>query len=326
MEALWFCVVAVMLAIYAVLDGFNLGAGIIHLFLARGDSERRSMLAAASPFWDGNEVWLLLTGGALYCAFPAIFASRGFYLGAIVLLWLLVLRGIGMVLRGRIRNPNGQRVLGTALAIASVLLTVSLGAAIGYLVGTVARASGGVPDWLPALSALCGLAVLTLQSAAWIALKSNGELQSRCRRLASGVWWIVLLCYAAVTAASLTSQPHILESLLANSWICAFAVVALAGLIGTRLCLSIGFDLGVFASASCVIVGLLASVAASQFPYLVARNLTAYNATTAPQGVSASALWWIAAFLIAVGYNIVHHRSSRNRLPSRKLATVPARS
>ncbi len=104
MEVLWFCMIAAMLAVYAILDGFDLGAGVIHLFLARTESERRTVLAAVGPFWDGNEVWLLLAGGALYCAFPAVYASRGVYFAAIVLVWLLILRGIAMEFRNRVES------------------------------------------------------------------------------------------------------------------------------------------------------------------------------------------------------------------------------
>src|ERR1700733_3429793 len=130
MEALWFCIVAVMFVMYAILDGFDLGSGVIHLFLARTESERRMVLSAAGPFWDGNEVWLLLAGGALYYAFPAVYSSPGVYLAAIVLLWLLLLRGIGMDFRNRVQNPGARRTLDIACGVASLLLALSLGGAV----------------------------------------------------------------------------------------------------------------------------------------------------------------------------------------------------
>ena len=183
---------------------------------------------------------------------------------------------------------------------------------LGGAVGLVIR---GTLDWFTVLCSVCGLAVLTLQSATWIAGKSTGELQRRCRRLASGVWWVALSGYAAMTAVSLADQPHILDNLLAqspgSSSISAFAVLALAGLIGTRLCLSVGFDFGAFASASCLIAGLLTSVAAGQFPYLLNHGLTVYTAGSAPHGMSASAILWIPVFILAVGYNVGRHRLFR---------------
>ena len=107
MEMLWYGVVSVMLAVYVVLDGFDLGAGALHLFVARGDTERRTVLGAIGPFWDGNEVWLLAGGGALVLAFPLAYAVgfSGFYLPLILVLWLMVLRGLSIELRSHLPNP-----------------------------------------------------------------------------------------------------------------------------------------------------------------------------------------------------------------------------
>ncbi len=179
----------------------------------------------------------------------------------------------------------------------SILLALSLGTAVGVVIR-------GALDWFAILCGVFALAVLTLQSAAWMTLKSTGGLQRRCRRLAEGIWWAVVLCYAGVTAASLAAEPHMLDRLLAHSTdgtsICALSVIALAGLIGTRLCLGVCFDLGAFASASCLIAGLLTTVAAGQFPYLLTHNLTVYNAGSSASGLNVSALWWIPAFALAV--------------------------
>src|ERR1700761_6046311 len=104
METLWFCLVAVMIAIYVILDGFDLGAGIVHLLVARNEKERRQVIASIGPVWDGNEVWLLASGGTLYFAFPLLYASAfsGFYLPLMIVLWLLILRGISLELRNHI--------------------------------------------------------------------------------------------------------------------------------------------------------------------------------------------------------------------------------
>src|SRR5258705_9189565 len=107
METIWFCLVALMIALYALLDGFDLGAGAIHLLVAKTDQERRQVLAAIGPVWDGNEVWLLAAGGAIFFAFPLLYASgfSGFYLPLMMVLWLLMLRGIGIELRSHFSDP-----------------------------------------------------------------------------------------------------------------------------------------------------------------------------------------------------------------------------
>src|SRR5580704_9948198 len=106
METTWFIFVAVTIAIYVVLDGFDLGAGVIHLFVARSEAERRAVIASIGPVWDGNEVWLLAGGGTLYFAFPGLYASSfsGFYLPLMMVLWLLMLRGISIEFRSHVNS------------------------------------------------------------------------------------------------------------------------------------------------------------------------------------------------------------------------------
>src|ERR1700737_4985196 len=115
METIWFCIVAFMIAMYVLLDGFDLGAGAIHLWVAKTDEERRQVLASIGPVWDGNEVWLVAGGGTLYFAFPALYASgfSGFYLPLMIVLWLLVLRGISIEFRNHIDSPVTARLAGT---------------------------------------------------------------------------------------------------------------------------------------------------------------------------------------------------------------------
>src|SRR5712664_3904317 len=111
MGTLWFCLVAMMITVYVVLDGFDLGAGAIHLLVAKTDEERRQVLASIGPVWDGNEVWLIAGGGTLYFAFPALYSAAfsGFYLALMMVLWLLILRGISIELRSHIESRSGSR-------------------------------------------------------------------------------------------------------------------------------------------------------------------------------------------------------------------------
>ncbi len=315
MEALWFCIVLAMLATYAILDGFELGAGIVHLCITPTETERRTMLADSGSGWDGNEIWLLLAGGAFYCAFPAVSASRGFYLAAATLLSLLILRATGLRIRDRVEDPRSRSWLDRALGLASILLALSLGTAVGWMIRSVSpvSSSGPVTVWLPLLCGVSSLAVLTLQGAAWMAFQASGDFQLRCRRFASGLWWAVLLSYSGLAAVSLVAEPHLLENLTEHSWICACAVMALAGLVGARLCLNVDFDLGVFVSVSGGIAGLLASAATGLFPSLPPRGLTGFNIGSAHYAT------WLLAFALAAGYNVYRHLWFRNQqLPVRR--------
>src|SRR5664280_2475398 len=136
METVWFCLVAVMIAMYVVLDGFDLGAGAVHLFVARTDAERRAVLRSIGPVWDGNEVWLLAGGGTLYFAFPALYASSfsGFYLPLMIVLWLLILRGTSIEFRNHMQRLVWQPLWDAVFAAASALLAIFFGAALGNVV------------------------------------------------------------------------------------------------------------------------------------------------------------------------------------------------
>src|SRR5450759_561604 len=136
METIWYCLVAVMIAVYVVLDGFDLGAGIVHLFVARTEGERRAVLGSIGPVWDGNEVWLLTGGGVLYFAFPALYASAfsGFYLPLMMVLWLLILRGIAIEFRNQISNALWTPFWDGVFSLASGLLAIFFGAALGNVV------------------------------------------------------------------------------------------------------------------------------------------------------------------------------------------------
>src|SRR4030042_4884198 len=133
MELLWFCIVAFMVTMYVILDGFDLGAGIIHLIAAKSDHERRTILNAIGPVWDGNEVWLVAAGGVLYMAFPQVYASSfsGFYLPLMIVLWLLMLRGLGIEFRHRLQSPMWRNFWDVVFSVGSLLLAIFFGAALG---------------------------------------------------------------------------------------------------------------------------------------------------------------------------------------------------
>src|SRR6266446_2661602 len=212
MATLWFCLVAAMLAAYATLDGFDLGAGIIYLFIARTDEERRAVLRAVGPIWDGNEVWLIAAGGVLFMAFPTLYASSfsGFYLPLMIVLWLLMLRGISVEFRNHLESPAWAPGWDIVFAGASAALAGFYGAAIGNVVrGVPLDNSGnfflplwtnfrtgkevGILDWFTILVGLATFFAMGEHGALWVAMKTEGELETRCRRLARVGWWAVLL-------------------------------------------------------------------------------------------------------------------------------------
>src|SRR5215203_3428968 len=145
METFWFVAVAFMIAMYVLLDGFDLGAGAIHPFVARNDDERRMIIRAIGPVWDGNEVWLIAAGGTLFFAFPQLYASSfsGFYLPLIMVLWLLMIRGLSIELRSHLKDPLWASFWDAAFFFGSALLVIFFGAALGNVVRGVPVAEDG---------------------------------------------------------------------------------------------------------------------------------------------------------------------------------------
>src|SRR5271165_4746805 len=201
MASLWFCIVAVMIATYVVLDGFDLGAGAIYLIAAKTNDERRRVLRAIGPVWDGNKVWLLAAGGTLYFAFPQLYASSfsGFYLPLMIVLWLLMLRAIGIEFRVHIDNPIWTEFFDVVFAVSSILLCVFLGAALGNVVrGVPLDATGyffeplwtnfrlgpqtGILDWFTILVGVQALLALMMHGGLWVQLKTHGAVSERAGR------------------------------------------------------------------------------------------------------------------------------------------------
>jgi cytochrome d ubiquinol oxidase subunit II len=334
METTWFCLVALMLATYVVLDGFDLGAGISHLLIARTGEERCAVLRSIGPVWDGNEVWLLAAGGTLYFAFPALYASSfsGFYLPLMIVLWLLILRGISIEFRNHIEGLVWQPLWDAVFAGSSALLAIFFGAALGNVVRGVpldragdfflplwtnfaAGPDAGILDWYTVLVALAALLTLTVQGALWLALKNGGALHQRARALASLVWWGVLAAAVAVTLVSFRIQPHLQESFAARRWAYVFPLLALAGLTGMKIMNAAGRDRDAFLCSCTFIVGLLTSVAAGLYPYVLpsstdpALSLTIYNTAAAHYGLEVGLIWFIPGMILTTAYFVYTYRS-----------------
>jgi cytochrome d ubiquinol oxidase subunit II len=333
MEILWFSLVAVMFAGYVILDGFDLGAGILHLFVARTDAERRRVLRSIGPVWDGNEVWLVAGGGTLYFAFPALYASSfsGFYLPLMVVLWLLILRGISIELRNHIDSAAWKPLWDVVFCFASALLAVLFGAALGNLVrGVPLNAQGefflplwtdfqigpepGILDWYTVLTGLFAFVTLTLHGARWLILKTEGEIRERAEALAAKVWWAVFACTVLVSWITFQIQRHIPASFAERPWGFLFPALALAGLAGVRFFGNRKREMKAFLSSCLYLAAMLASAAFGMFPYVLPSagepkfGLTLYNAATSRHGLEIGLRWWIPGMLLAGVYHYFVYR------------------
>jgi cytochrome d ubiquinol oxidase subunit II len=339
MGTLWFALVAFMLTMYVVLDGFDLGAGILHLFVARSPKERSILVNTIAHVWDGNEVWLLAAGGTLYFAFPMLYASAfsGFYLPLTIVLWLLMARAAGIELRHYVHHPLWLTFWDAAFCVASALLAVFFGAALGNVVrGVPLNADGyffeplwttftivpetGILDWFTTLMGLVALATLTLHGANYLAMKTTDELQRRARNTASVMVWVVVLTSLAAFAAVWSFDTRLWNNFNDHPWGFLFPIAGAAGLALTTAGIRSRRDGLAFTGSSLFIGGMLGATAFSLYPLLLpastdlSRSITIENAAAAEYGLSVGLRWWTIGMLLAGSYFVIAYRTFRGKV------------
>ncbi len=339
METVWFCLVAIMIAFYVVFDGFDLGAGLAHLFVGRTEAERAAILQAIGPVWDGNEVWLLAGGGTLYFAFPALYSSSfsGFYLALMIVLWLLILRGISIEFRNHIDSEMWMPFWDVVFGASSGLLALLYGVALGNVVrGVPLGADGffflplwtdflpgqkaGVIDWYTVLTGLASLAALSMHGSLWVTMKTTGELRARSRQFAGRSWWAAAAMTAAITPVSFWIQPHLGERFAEAPWGAVFPALAVAGLAGAWIYGRRDRDGMAFLASCAYLLGMMTSVVFGVYPYVLpsnvdaSRSLTVFNAAAPHYGLQVGLYWWFPGIVLVTGYFIFAYRHSHGRI------------
>ncbi len=340
METLWFYLVAAMVAVYVVLDGFDLGTGALHLFIARTDPERRTVLQSIGPVWDGNEVWLLAGGGAMVLAFPRLYASgfSGFYLPLMMVLWLLILRAISIEFRSHLKSPIWRPIWDVVFSVSSLLLTIFLGAALGNVVRGVPlgedgyffaplwtsfRPTGsdlGILDWYTLTVGLASFLALTYHGAMWVILKTEGEIRERAKRAARWTWPPLLLFVALVTFSTFLVQPQVAERMNGTPVAYLLPLVALGGILSSRRFMAGGRELASFLGSAAFLVFMLMSVVFGLYPMVLpaagdpAASLTVFNAAGPPYALRVALFWWIPGMILVVGYTTFIYRQMAGKV------------
>jgi cytochrome d ubiquinol oxidase subunit II len=327
MAALWFALLALMLAVYVTLDGFDFGVGILHTLVARTDAERRQVLSAIGPVWDGNEVWLLAAGGVLFLAFPRAYAAgfSGFYLPLIVVLWLLILRGLAIELRSHETHPLWGAFWDAVLPFASGLLTIVLGAALGNLIrGVPLDATGyfqlplfesfsprgtlGVLDWYTVTSGVLALAVLSMHGALYLVWKTDGAVAARARQAARVAWWLVLAIGVVATIETWAVRPALYGMMVERRWPLALVALAFGAFGWIPAALRRPGDRAPFLASAAFLVGILGATAAGLYPDLLAStvgsgfSITAESARSGDYGLRVALLWWVPGMILVTAY------------------------
>lgn len=339
MAMLWFWLVSVLVAVYVVMDGFDFGAGILHLFVAKTDAERREVLGAVGPLWDGNEVWLLAGGGSMFLAFPKVLAAgfSGFYLALFLVLWFLILRAIAIEFRSHVQDVLWRQLWDAGFSVASFVLPVLFGAALGNVLRGVpldgsgyfelalwtnfrVSAQPGILDWYTVLIGVFALVTVAAHGSLFLAWKTRGPVHDRAMALAPRLWGGVVAMWIVATVASFKVTPALFGALPGAPLAWLAVAIFLAGLVLVFLGLKSRRPLMAFLGSGAFILGILAATAACVYPVMLkstldpAFSLTATNALAGTAGLHAALGWWFLAFLLVLGYYTFLFRFHRGKV------------
>ncbi|WP_027137574.1 cytochrome d ubiquinol oxidase subunit II [Gaetbulibacter saemankumensis] len=350
MELFWYIILIMMLAIYVILDGYDFGAGIIHLFFAKNEKDKKAITNAIGPFWDANEVWLIASGGVLFFAFPTLYASSfsGFYLPLMMILWLLIFRAIGLELRGQIHNHLWESLWDKAFGIASLLLALFFGIALGNIVrgvnlGMVTNGVStqeahyfflplwnpsfsphaehlGIIDWFTILLGIIGVVALTIHGANWIIFKTNSELNLKLKTVVYRLNLILLLLVIISILIWHIIDPKPFRNFLDMPWLWIFPIITITGLTGLFRINQFKKDGLGFLFSSLFLFGGITTTVASIFPALLPStnkinpDLTLYNMAADHYGLSVGMNWFIVAAILVIIYFIIQYKVFKGKM------------
>jgi cytochrome bd ubiquinol oxidase subunit II len=305
LNLLWFILLGVLLAGYAILDGFDLGVGILHL-AARNEKERRLMINSIGPLWDGNEVWLVTFGGAMFAAFPSAYASifSGFYVAFMILLFALIFRAVSMEFRGKRDSQAWRRFWDYSFFGASALATFLFGVAVGNaLVGIPIDASGEFAGSFfdlvrpyPILFGLLTLSFAAMHGAIYVYLKTEGELQQLAHRWMWRGFGFALIAYVLATIFTLAFIPNAVRNFIDHDWAWIIVVLTVLAFANIPRAIFTGRPFYAFLSSSLTIVALVFLFSLTIYPNLVtssispAYSLNIYNAASSQKTLGIMAI------------------------------------
>jgi cytochrome bd ubiquinol oxidase subunit II len=307
-----FIVIAFMLAMYVLLDGYDLGVATVTPLVARTDAEREGSMHSIGPFWNGNEVWLIAAGGALFALFPAAYAASfsGFYLAFMVVLWLLMFRGVAMELRSHFPSQIWHQFWDACFAGSSALLIVLFGVALGNLLrgvplGSQGYFSGTFAELLNPYACLVGvfaLAALALHGALFLIMRTQGAACERTRALVSRLWAVALVLYVIVSLSTIAERG------IVPSWVDAIPVLSLGTLIWALVAARGNRDGTAFAASSLWLASLVLQAAATIYPYLLPNlppgrgGISIFDAAPSPVALASALTVTIVGLAAVVVY------------------------
>ncbi|WP_373044591.1 cytochrome d ubiquinol oxidase subunit II [Vulgatibacter sp.] len=324
----WFVLLGVLLAGYAILDGFDLGVGILHP-VAKTDLERRTILNSIGPIWDGNEVWLVTFGGALFAAFPEAYATvfSGFYTAFMLLLLALIFRAVSLEFRSKVQNARWRHAWDHAFFGASLLATLLFGVAVGNAMYGVPLNARGIYvgtffDLLNWYALLCGalaVALFSMHGSIYLYLKTEGALQERIHHQIWRTFGFFLVLYFLVTIATLVAVPRSLQNFDEHPWAWIVVVLNVLAVANVPRAIYQRRPVYAFVSSSATIAALVFLFGIALFPALVTgreieNSLTIYNAASSQKTLTIMAFIAGLGMPFVVAYTVVIYWTFRGKV------------
>ncbi len=328
LNLIWFLLVGILITGYAILDGFDLGTGMIHLF-TKDEKEKRVNLNAIGPVWDGNEVWLLTGGGALFAAFPIVYATvfSGFYLAFVLLLVALIFRAVSFEFR-KYAEPAQKKYWDFAFGVGSLIPALLYGVAIGNVLrGLPIDAKGfyegtffGLLNPYSIVVGLLSLTMFLMHGAIYLSLKSEGTQKQRMTSLANKTWIAFVVLYAAATFYTIFTSPYLFENSLQNPLFWILIILLFASVISIPIFLNANKIGYAFTGSALTITSMILLTALSLFPKLVPSiinpdySLTIYNASSTPRTLETMLIIALIGMPIVIAYTIIVYRIFKGKV------------
>jgi cytochrome d ubiquinol oxidase subunit II len=314
LNTVWFILVGVLLAGYAILDGFDLGVGALHLF-TRTDHDRRIMINSIGPVWDGNEVWLVTGGGALFAAFPDVYATSfsGFYLAFILLLVALIFRAVAIEFRSKRPSERWRRTWDRSFSVSSIVSSLLMGVALGNIIVGIPLTPegeylGGLLGMLrpfPLLVGLTTVALFAMHGAIYVVMKTEGELQAQVRSWIPRLIGIFVAFYVVTTVAVLVFIPHMTTTLREYPILLAVPVLNALAIANIPREVHRGRDFRAFLSSCASMLLLMALVGIGMYPDMIYSAPVAENSLTIYNAASSAKTHQIMLIIAIIGMPIV---------------------
>jgi cytochrome d ubiquinol oxidase subunit II len=344
MEVFWFIIIAIVLVVFFILDGYDFGVGIIHLFFAKTEKDKEVIAKSAGLFWDSNEVWLVAGGGMLFMAFPTFYASvfSGFYLPLIIVLWLIVFRAIGLEFRSQFDYQMWKDMWDKAFGISSLLLALFFGIALGNIVrgvnlggveNNISAYEGhyfflplwdssfspltehpGVIDWFTIIIGIISVITLAIHGANWIILKTRSSINDQLKPVIFKLNISLLILTIISLSVWQNIQPDALNNFADSPYLIIFPIIYFTGLFGLFFIKRFKKEIYGFLFSTLLILGGITSSLASMFPVLLPSTndindpLTIYNTAAHEYSLSVAMGWGIIGFILLFVYMIIQKR------------------